>query len=429
MTLIGRMTDWLREMGRRQERNRQRMNKESFDIAAHLLEHTLQPTVAHELKDVCTGMWHPHTRANASPRAINDVVFRRHDNTVTYAVPWISRHIDLSATHIIDFGCGCGSSSLALGHFAERVIGLEIDPQYVRAFEERMRIMRAANCRCVQTSPEDILAAMEGCCDVRSSIVFLAVIEHLTEAEQVSYLRKAWQLLAPGQVLVILETPNRLSLFDDHTFEQSFAHIVPDEIFIDWIKSSGPETRFHGVLTELADAGNAADVLLRRRRLGVGVAPHVFAVALEEPLEEIVVADAFDEHLINWFPPTKCDELLLEYWAHYDPALPIGFARSVLGFIFKKPGSAKDRESARARNAAHRQRVIGSRETRAANGNAAAEAALRAAERLALDRWDIMQRMEQMIQDRDAAIRAQEILLQERWAWIQKLEALLEEAS
>ena len=424
MTAIGRMTDWLRGTGRSQDRNRDRRGEGSLDVTPYLLENSLQPSVAQELQNACTRMWHPLTRANASHRAINDVVFRRHDNTVTYAVPWIDRHIDLSATKIIDFGSGCGSSSLALGHFAKQVTGLEIDPDYVRAFEDRMRIMHASNCRCVQTSPQNILAALESCCDPDSSIVFLAVIEHLTDAEQVSYLRKACQLLAPGQVLVVLETPNRLSLFDDHTFEQSFAHTIPDEIFVDWIKSAGPETRFHGVLTDLAETASVAEVLLRRRRLGVGVAPHVFAIALQEPLEEIVVADAFDEQLLNWFPPTKCDELLLEYWAHYDPALPIGFARSVLGFIFRKPRSEMDRENARAHNAANRQRLIG---TRAMQGNSSVEAALRAAERLALDRWDIMQRMEQMIQDRDAAIRAQEILLQERWVWIQKLEALLAE--
>lgn len=180
-------------------------------LDAYILENNLPEVKRRELEQVCTRMWHPHTRSNASTRAVNDVVFKRHDNTVRYAVPWIGKHVDLARTRIIDFGCGCGSSSFAFSHFSEHVTGLEIDREYVRAFGDRMRIMGAANSTCIETAPERILGALENAIDERSSIVFLAVVEHLTEAEQVNYLRRAWELLEPGQVLAIIETPNRLS--------------------------------------------------------------------------------------------------------------------------------------------------------------------------------------------------------------------------
>ncbi len=370
----------------------------------YILENNLSAAVRGELEHACTKMWHPDTRARASARAINDVVFKRHDNTVRYAIPWISKHIDISRTRIIDFGCGCGSSSLAFSHFSEHVTGLEIDSEYVRAFKDRMQIMGASNCICVQTTPEQILEALAECINERSSIIFLAVIEHLTEAEQVEYLRRAWQLLAPGQIIAVIETPNRLSLFDDHTFEKSFAHLVPDELFVDWIDSQPVETRFRHVLKDLAETVGTAEALLRRRRLGLGVAPQVFEMALEEPIEEVLVADSFDQLMVDWFPPTKCDELLLDYWAHYKPSLPFGFARSVLGLIFRKPHSEVDREKARAWNKRNNEHI--EQKHAAAKGAYVNEllAALHHAEKLALERWDIMSQMEAIIRQKDSLI-------------------------
>jgi hypothetical protein len=102
------------------------------------------------------------------------------------------------------------------------------------------------------------------------------VIEHLTEREQITYLRRAWSLIEPGQMLIIIETPNLLSLYDDHTFEASFAHLVPDEIIVEWMEQRPPRSRFREILLDSAKSAPKDEVLLKRRRLGMGVTPQTF---------------------------------------------------------------------------------------------------------------------------------------------------------
>jgi hypothetical protein len=62
--------------------------------------------------------------------------------------------------------------------------------------------------------------------------------------------------------------------------------------------------------------------------------------------------------MTSWFQPGKGDELLVEYWKHYKPSLPVGFARSVLSLTFKKPTSKGDRRIAREWNEKQSAEVI-----------------------------------------------------------------------
>ena len=101
--------------------------------------------------------------------------------------------------------------------------------------------------------------------------------------------------------------------------------------------------------------------------------------------------------MTNWFPPTKCDQLLLEYWDHYKPQLPISFARSVLCLIFRKPKSAKDRINARKWNTANAQDIMRRHKESLGSYTNSLRAALEYAENLALERWEIMQKMGQEI--------------------------------
>ena len=330
-----------------------------LDIAPHFLEGRIPEAEYAELAKACTADWDPNFVASEDSRnAIADVVFRRHDNTVRFVVPWVHRIRPLHDCKIIDFGSGCGSSALAFSHFARAVAGFEIGHQLVEAFGTRMRLFQCANVKGMQAPPESILDEALAEVDEHSSILLNAVVEHLTEREQIDYLRAFWNALAPGEVLIITETPNYHAVTDTHTFKRSYAHTVPDELFIEYLQASPPDMRFRdGLLETYAREGRDA-VLLARRRLGLPVSHHIFELAFGQDLNDIVVADGFDSEIVNWFPVSVDDRLLLQ--AHELHALPqpVGFCRSVLAFVFRKPRSAADVEAAREWNQRQREAVI-----------------------------------------------------------------------
>ncbi len=172
-----------------------------------------------------------------------------------------------------------------------------------------------------------------------TTFVFLAVVEHLLEEERISYLRAAWNALHPGDLLVIAETPNYYAYFDGHTFGVPFASMVPDPYFERWLVQQGDGLRFGKDLRVLAETQGIEAALTQRRRLGLGVTHHTFELAFEQDLNEVVVADAFQSPIVDWFPMSVDDRSLLTAFREYNIELPVGFARSVLSLAFRKPSS------------------------------------------------------------------------------------------
>lgn len=303
-----------------------------------------------------TAKWEggPYTSSSSE---VDAVVWQRHDNTVRFVVPWLQAQAPLDNARIIDVGCGCGSSSLALSHFAREVIGIEIDLPSVEAFEVRMDTFEATNTRVIPAAPERVLDNCLELMDESSIVLMLAVVEHLTPDEQLAYLSAIWDSLLPGQILAIAETPNFLGLMDTHTFSLPFAHMIQSQQFESWLRKAPPDLRFRDHLLAVADTEGNDALLTERFRLGLGVVPEVFELAFGEDLNEIVVSDGFCEPIVNWFPLISDDHRLLAQFHDLELDLPIGFARSVLSFIFRKPRSQADATSAREWNASRRATV------------------------------------------------------------------------
>lgn len=290
--------------------------------------------------------------------AVEDVVFRRHDNTVRYVIPWIESIRPLKGSQVLDFGCGCGSSSLAFSRYADRVAGFEIDTPSVAAFGERMEVAGCENAHVFEHSPEDILDAALDRLEPGTVVLFLAVVEHHTEHERLEYLTRFWQEMAPGDLLVVAETPNFYAYFDGHTFGVPFAQMVPDAYFERWLEKQDPDLRFRNDLLRVFAEEGESKGLERRRRLGMGISHHVFELAFESDLRDIVVADGFCPDIVNWFPISPDDTSLVSAFDQYEVTIPIGFARSVLSFVFKKPESSSGVKSVRDWNDKQRSRVI-----------------------------------------------------------------------
>ena len=249
-----------------------RLTREQFDTIAR----------------AATAGWDPAYAADpANAAAVEDVVFRRHDNALKFVVPWVQDIRPLGGSKVIDFGSGCGSSALAFSYYARAVEGFEIDQPSVDAFRARMDVFGVANAKVQLAGPEEILEGALAAVEPGTTFVFLAVVEHLLEEERISYLRAAWNALHPGDLLVIAETPNYYAYFDGHTFGVPFASMVPDPYFERWLVQQGDGLRFGKDLRVLAETQGIEAALTQRRRLGLGVTHHAFELAFEQDLNEI----------------------------------------------------------------------------------------------------------------------------------------------
>jgi hypothetical protein len=80
------------------------------------------------------------------------------------------------------------------------------------------------------------------------------------------------------------------------------------------------------------------DAVIALHRWGLGASFHEFEIAFGvESLEGLIVANGFEWEMTNWFPPKLEDKLLVTYFIEKEMTQDIGFTRSVLNFIFKKP--------------------------------------------------------------------------------------------
>lgn len=85
---------------------------------------------------------------------------------------------------------------------------------------------------------------------------------------------------------------------------------------------------------------------------------HTFELAFGADLNEIVVSDGFATEQRGWFPILIDDRLTVTAFDAYDVELPIGFARSVLSFVFRKPESVASAAAVKNRNREWRAQVI-----------------------------------------------------------------------
>ena len=290
-------------------------------------------------------------------KAVEDVIFRRHDEALRFVIPWVLQHIDLPKKTIVEIGAGSGSSSLAFSHCCSKVKAYDIDGKSSIGFLKRKELFdsedRLTFKICESGNLIDVALEDKKPGDV---ILFYAVVEHLTIEERLKYLGKVWRALDAGEFLIVVEMPNRLAYFDGHTSRAPFLHFLPDELLLSYLKyfkhtvgNQDLAIRFGDTLLEAATQG-VKQFSLTRVRVGLGVSFHEFEIAFGCNLNDVVIADGFDQPIINWFPVSVNYQLLLSYWGSVNHDIPAGFARSVLSFIFYKPKDEGERRRIAADN-------------------------------------------------------------------------------
>lgn len=142
-------------------------------------------------------------------------------------IPWIDNACSLKNKHILEIGCGTGSSTVALAEQGAKVIGVDIDEGALPVARQRAKVyevdveFKAMNAQKIRDSFKE---------ERFDIIIFFACLEHMTINERLSSLKDAWGMLSSGGLLIITETPNRLWYFDIHTSRLPFFNWLPNEL-------------------------------------------------------------------------------------------------------------------------------------------------------------------------------------------------------
>jgi len=126
------------------------------------------------------------------------------------------RFVPVAGQRVLDFGCGCGASTLCLVRLgAASAIGVEPNATFAAAACLRVRDSGLADQMGIRHVTETYALPFEdGSFD---AVVMNAVLEHIPPAARRQHLREIWRVIAPNGHLFIGETPNRLWPQDFHT--------------------------------------------------------------------------------------------------------------------------------------------------------------------------------------------------------------------
>ena len=222
---------------------------------------------------------------------------------------WTVRaHLDadeLRDRRVLDFGCGSGASTMILARMfpGAEIVGVDMDAPSLRLAAARAEHYGRPAVAFVRSPDALRLPPGLGTFDV---IVFSAVAEHLLPAERDAVIPAVWELLAPGGVLLVGETPHRWTPVELHTTGGlPLLNYLPAPLALRAARRFSARVRRDATWPELLRAGirgaTERQFLAILRRAGApGGAP-----ALRRPAGRAGLRDEFD----LWYVISSANEL------------------------------------------------------------------------------------------------------------------------
>lgn len=252
-------------------------------------------------------------------------VFDRH------IVPWIQQAAPrMSEMTAIEIGSGTGSSTLAFAPHVKKMFCFEIDAVSSGSARARLDYFGLSNVeiRNELFGPDsDVVKRRE----TVHLIVLCAVLEHMHFHELQTALKTAWDVLSPGGLLVVADTPNRFAAFDEHTSLLPFFSALPKEIQKRYAAYS-PRKDFVESMKILS--GVDADEALTR--WGSGISYHDVELALGHSCHDHVVLDGYEPIILSEYPDHIDDILLRVAFHHHKVPAHRAFTRHNLHFALRK---------------------------------------------------------------------------------------------
>jgi 2-polyprenyl-3-methyl-5-hydroxy-6-metoxy-1,4-benzoquinol methylase len=134
---------------------------------------------------------------------------------------------EFEGKRLLDFGCGSGSSTVALASFfpSAEIIAVDVVEGNIPVARERARHYGVSNARFLVSSSPTELPPDFGPFDF---ILLSAVYEHLLPEERRALIPQLWRSLRPGGVLFLNQTPHRYYPLEYHTTGLPFLNYLPD---------------------------------------------------------------------------------------------------------------------------------------------------------------------------------------------------------
>ena len=211
-------------------------------------------------------------RGQLTTEELNEHLVKRIAKFRNQVIPWINHFYPLQSANVLEIGCGTGSSTVALAEQGANVYAIDISDDSLKIADRRLQLykQKATLLSCNATEIKSRLGHISFDC-----IIFFATLEHLTNEERITSLRKAWEMLEKERLLCVIEAPNRLWHHDFHTSLLPFNMWLPDDLAYQYAKFSKRE-KFKELYSDYPP-GNMLGFLRRGR----GVSYHEFEVAIE----------------------------------------------------------------------------------------------------------------------------------------------------
>ena len=216
-------------------------------------------------------------------------------------LPWIDRVKPLADSCVLEYGCGPGSVSRAVAPRARNHIGLDIDADYIEIARKMAADARQANSEFYCHPPSEIVEAFRAYGGHIDVVLLYAVLEHLTIEERLDVLKTAREVVRPHGVIAVVELPNRLVDFDQHSSWLPYANQLPDDLALDYLERAS-RTEFRESVLNKRDhrlpARSDAGALMALRRFGRGASFHEFELVWGDDLSDCVLMSNWDPMVI-----------------------------------------------------------------------------------------------------------------------------------
>ncbi len=282
-------------------------------------------------------------KTESGRRDIEANVSKRYEQSLLNLLAWVQRVFDLSGKDVLEIGCGTGSSAAALARVAGRVYTCDLKERALAVARGRMRLLGLSNVTIVlEGAPAVFGRARSEFSPQVDAVVLAAVLEHQTISERLQTLREAWSMLREGGILVVYETPSRLSYSDWHTADLPFFHMLGEEVAVRYADRSPRESFRVPIQGAISKSWTAGREFLRRH--GIGASYHEFELAL--PKDGVaVLADGYEPEMLALWGVSYEERLLQSYIKQQRLPIHAAFMRHTLCLILAKDSTAHGWES------------------------------------------------------------------------------------
>jgi len=259
---------------------------------------------------------------------LNDHLINRLENDRLRIIPWLNASESLKGKKILEIGCGTGSSTIALAEQGAVVTGVDLDEGALKVAEDRKNVY-GLDIELDYLNATEVHKKFEN--EHFDFIIFFATLEHMTHEERMIAMKETWNMLEPGGLWVVLETPNRLWYFDGHTSGLPFFQWLPDDLAIKYSKYS-PRNEFASVYRDFND-----ETMLHFLRRGRGLSYHEFDLCMGDAKKLDICSSKIQFEKFEWLKASKLEKKFKSVLKMAYPGLQDGFYDKSLDLIIRKP--------------------------------------------------------------------------------------------